>query len=152
MPDLAIKVSISEQKVFIMQSKEISWQADVSTSKFGLGFAEGSLMTPTGKFLIDEKIGEGEPLYTQFKGRKPIDVWNPAKGKSDDDKILTRILWLTGIDEQNANTKERYIYFHGTNQENLIGQPASHGCIRLRNHDMLELFQRTPIGTEVEIG
>ncbi|MBX9578138.1 MAG: L,D-transpeptidase [Chthoniobacterales bacterium] len=67
------------------------------------------------------------------------------------DHILTRILWLDGLDSENTNTHDRYIYIHGTNQENLIGTPASHGCIRLRNTDMIALFDAVEVGDRVEI-
>jgi lipoprotein-anchoring transpeptidase ErfK/SrfK len=84
-----------------------------------------------------------------FKGRVPTGVL--AQPGGDDDHVLTRILWLEGIDPENVNTRERYIYIHGTNQEELIGTPASHGCIRLRNRAMLELFELAETGMLVEI-
>ncbi len=147
-PNLLIEVSISQQSVTLTKDGEIVFNAPVSTAAKGPGFQEGSYQTPTGNFLIRERIGEGAPLYTSFKGRLPRSVWT---GEKSDDAILTRILWLHGLDEQNANTYQRYIYFHGTHAEDLIGQTASHGCIRLNNKDMLTLFELTPIFTPVRI-
>jgi|TARA_B110000037_G_scaffold209724_1_gene259158 lipoprotein-anchoring transpeptidase ErfK/SrfK len=146
--DLLIEVSIKQQSVTVSQNGQRIFSAPVSTATNGPGFEEGSLQTPTGNFRIREKIGEGAPLQTRFKGRLPRSVW---QGEESDDAILTRILWLEGLDEQNANTRERYIYFHGTHAEDLISQPASCGCIRLRNKDMLTLFDFTPIYTSVRI-
>jgi lipoprotein-anchoring transpeptidase ErfK/SrfK len=121
----------------------------VSTSKFGIGFKKGSLKTPIGNFIIAKKIGDNEPLYTIFKERKPVGVWNGKKLKED--LILTRILWLDGIDKKNLNTKNRFIYIHGTNQEQFIGVPASKGCIRMKNKDIKELFDIVNLGEKVFI-
>jgi lipoprotein-anchoring transpeptidase ErfK/SrfK len=121
----------------------------VSTSRFGVGFKEGSFQTPTGSFKISEKIGTGEPPWMTFKGRVPTGLI--ARPGGEDDLILSRILWLDGLDPENSNTHERYIYFHGTNQEEKIGTPASHGCIRLRNLDMINLFDSVALGDYVQI-
>ena len=145
---LQLNVSIELQQVDLLKDGEIIFSAPVSTAANGPGFAEGSYQTPTGNFLIRERIGEGAPLFTSFKGRIPRRIW---KGQESNDAILTRILWLHGLDEANANTHARYIYFHGTHAEDLIGQPASCGCIRLRNRDMISLFDLTPIDTHVHI-
>lgn len=143
-----IQVSISEQSVTVTENDTIVFRAPVSTAANGPGFEEGSYRTPTGEFQIRERIGEGAPLFTSFKGRVPRKVWH---GEESDDAILTRILWLEGLEPLNANTYCRYIYFHGTHAEDQIGKPASHGCIRLRNDDMMKLFKITPIGTRVII-
>jgi lipoprotein-anchoring transpeptidase ErfK/SrfK len=121
----------------------------VSTSRFGLGFEEGSFRTPTGRFMIAEKIGEDAPAGMIFRSR--LATGKVAEQGGEEDLVLTRILWLEGLDPQNANTRQRYIYIHGTNQEHLIGTAASHGCIRLRNDDMIDLFDRVREGTHVEI-
>lgn len=141
-------VSISSQSLEVTDASGIIFQAPVSTAANGPGFKNGSHKTPTGNFVIREKIGEGAPLYTSFKGRLPRRVW---QNEAAEDAILTRILWLDGLDEQNANTYSRYIYFHGTHAEDQIGTPASHGCIRLRNNDIMTLFDLTPIGSLVKI-
>lgn len=144
-----IHVDIARQAVdLLLNGRPVkSWPA--STSRFGTGFTEGSNMTPTGRFRIAEKIGDGAPPWMEFKGRIPTGAI--AKPGGDHDAILTRILWLEGLDPANANTKDRFIYFHGTNREDLIGSPASHGCVRMRNADIVELFESVPCGTHVSI-
>jgi lipoprotein-anchoring transpeptidase ErfK/SrfK len=131
---------------FLSEEREI-FSAPVSTSRAGLGFEPGSLKTPTGLFRIHEKIGENARSGTVFKERVPI----AEAPECNDDLITSRILWLDGLEKENANTKERYIYIHGTNQENLIGQPVSHGCIRMRNEDIVRLFDMVAVDTPVEI-
>jgi L,D-transpeptidase YbiS len=137
------------QSLKLFQGAETLFEAPVSTSRFGLGFENGSHKTPTGKFCIHQKIGGEMPAGTVFKGRRP--VTNPVDASLEQDLITSRILWLDGIEEQNAQTKERYIYIHGTNHEDLIGQPASSGCIRMRNSDVIQLFDKVEVGTLVEI-
>lgn len=121
----------------------------VSTSKYGLGSEEGSFRTPTGRFQIYAKFGADAPAWMSFQGRKPTGAIASPGG--DDDLILSRILWLEGIDPENSNTRDRYIYLHGTNQEELIGTPASHGCIRLRNQQIIEVFDLVEEGTPLLI-
>ena len=120
-----------------------------STSKFGPGSEPGSHRTPTGKFRIAEKHGHEAPHGMIFKSRKPTGEMGNCADESD--HVQTRILWLDGLEDENANTKERYIYIHGTNAEHLIGTPASHGCVRLSNQDVIALFDTVPEGTEVVI-
>lgn len=120
-----------------------------STSRFGLGFEPGSNRTPTGKFRVAEKHGHDAPAGMIFKARQPTgEFGTPA---DEGDHVQTRILWLDGLDAENANTKERYIYIHGTNAEHLLGTPASHGCVRLSDEDAIALFDAIPEGTEVVI-
>jgi L,D-transpeptidase YbiS len=147
-------VSISRQQVDLIvgtspESDRLLKTWDVSTSRFGLGSEEGSFRTPTGRFRICEKIGENAVPWTIFKSRIPTGAIALPGG--EEDLVLTRILWLEGLENANANTRDRYIYFHGTNREDLIGTPASHGCVRLRNADMIELFDMVGEGTPVEI-
>lgn len=120
-----------------------------STSQYGLGSEPGSNKTPTGRFRIAEKQGDGAAPGIIFKSR----VASEDIGREDDehDHVQTRILWLDGLDPENANTKERYIYIHGTNAESKLGTPASHGCVRLGNADVIDLYDKVPIGTEVII-
>ncbi len=120
-----------------------------STSKFGTGTESGSNRTPTGRFRIVEKHGHGAPAGMIFKSRQPTGEIGSAN--DDADHVQTRILWLDGLDAENANTKDRYIYIHGTNAEHLIGTPASHGCVRLTNQDATDLFDAVPEGTAVVI-
>lgn len=146
-----LRVSIPQQIVEVIHEGKPIWAASVSTSRYGTGSEEGSYKTPLGRFTIAEKIGHGAPTGMIFKARIPTgQIWTPDQELSDD-LILTRILWLDGAEPHNANTKKRFIYFHGTNHEAQIGTPASHGCIRLRNADVLTLFHFTAVGTPVEI-
>lgn len=144
-----MRVDVASQSVRLLRDGVAVKSWPVSTSRFGLGFEPGSFKTPTGRFSVAEKIGAGAPLWSEFKSRQPTGRLADPGGESDG--VLTRILWLAGLDPENANTRERYIYFHGTNREDLIGTPASHGCVRLRNEDMAELFELVPEGTPVVI-
>ncbi|GAB4246333.1 MAG: L,D-transpeptidase [Candidatus Methylacidiphilales bacterium] len=149
---IKLRVSIPDQTVAVVQDGQTVWCAPVSTSVYGTGSEQGSFRTPVGRFVVAERIGEGAPVGARFVGRVFTGyVWQPGEGV-DEDWILTRILWLDGLDPENSNTKSRYIYFHGTNHEDRIGIPTSHGCIRLRNADMVTLFDWTPLGAEVWIG
>jgi L,D-transpeptidase YbiS len=144
-----IQVSVRTQELVVKAGRKKVAAYPVSTSRFGLGSEEGSMKTPTGRFRIAEKIGAGMPLGTVFKSRRPVKA--SRKALPDEDLILTRILWLEGLDPGNANTRDRFIYIHGTNHEDRIGEPASHGCIRMRGADLVELFERAEIGTPVVI-
>jgi len=145
-----INVSIGEQKLSLFEGDALMAEYVISSAANGIGFDEGSYCTPTGRFEVSEKIGEGEPSGTIFRSRQPTGVWDGTQ--SDDDMVLTRILRLHGLDAENANTMERYIYIHGTNQESLLGQPASCGCIRMSNKDVVDLFDRVEVGTPLVIG
>jgi hypothetical protein len=146
-----LKVSVSQQKVFLYDGEKLIWEAPVSTSSKGTGNENGSNKTPLGKHSIALKIGEDSPLGAVFKFRKPTgEIWS-APNQVEDDLILTRILPLKGEEEATANTFARYVYFHGTNHEDKIGQPASHGCIRLKNADVIKLFDLVEVGTPVSI-
>lgn len=146
-----IEVSIATQTLGLWDGRRLVKSWPVSTSKFGIGFTEGSNRTPLGGFVVQEKHGEGAAMNTIFKARQPVGVWSPDQ-QTPADLVLTRILRLSGIEERNANTFERYIYIHGTNDEPLIGQRGSHGCVRMRNADVVELFGLVPEGTPVWIG
>ena len=120
-----------------------------STSMFGTGSEPGSNRTPKGKFRVAEKHGHDAPAGMIFRSRQPTgEIGRPEDGG---DHVQTRILWLEGLDAANTNTKERYIYIHGTNAEHLLGTPASHGCVRLSNQDMIDLFETVPEMSEVVI-
>ncbi len=131
----------------------------ISTAKNGLGEESGSYCTPRGRHRIAEKIGAGQPMYAVFKARVPTgEIWSRelAADKPGCDWILTRILWLEGMEEGKnkggiVDSHARYIYIHGTNEEHLIGTPASHGCIRMKNADVLALFELVEEGAEVRI-
>src|SRR5437016_7559826 len=109
----------------------------------------GSMKTPAGRFRVAEKIGCYTPSDTVFRRRvplKPIDPLPPTE-----DLVMSRILWLDGLDEHNANTRDRFIYIHGTKHEDKIGIPDSHGCVRMRNTDVVELFALVDEGVPVII-
>jgi hypothetical protein len=169
-----IIVSVHEQRLYHRRKTGVWYSYPVSTAASGTGNIEGSLQTPLGKHRIAEKIGDGLPLHTAFKAREPVGIyslsnheltylpWMAHKQKSrtifadSSDWILTRILWLEGIEtgknrRGRVDTKSRYIYIHGTHDEKSIGTPVSHGCIRMHNLDMLELFEYTHHGELVKI-
>lgn len=149
-PQLRLEVSIDDQTLSVIEGDQCIRQFSISTATKGMGFTPGSYRTPTGRFRIAEKIGDGEAVGTIFKQRIPSGVWHPGE-RVDGDLILSRILRLEGLDAENANTFDRYIYIHGTNQEDKLGQPASHGCIRLGNSEMIELFNQVDEGTPLKI-
>ena len=144
--EISLHVSVRAQTLEVRRGPHhVERCYPVSTSRFGLGSEPGSLRTPLGRFRVHEKIGGGAPLGTVFKSRVAL----PENGlrSTAEDLILTRILWLEGLEPHNENTLGRYIYLHGTNHEKLLGQPASHGCVRMRNADIVELYDLTEVGT-----
>ncbi|TDU69424.1 L,D-transpeptidase-like protein [Prosthecobacter fusiformis] len=145
-----IEVSVATQRLVLWDGIRQLRSWPCSTSKFGLGYTEGSNKTPLGGFVIKEKHGDGAAQGTIFKSRKPVGQWVPGTVTADD-LVLSRILWLDGVEKRNANTWQRYIYIHGTNDERGIGRPTSHGCVRLKNADVMELFELVPVGTGVWI-
>jgi lipoprotein-anchoring transpeptidase ErfK/SrfK len=146
----SIHVFVSGQRLTLLGAGgEVRREYAVSTSRFGVGTEAGSFRTPLGRFEIARKIGEGAALGAVFKGRAPTGETGDAS--NPDDLIQTRILWLHGLEAENANTFDRYIYIHGTNHEDEIGTPASHGCIRMRNGDVAELYEIVAEGTPVLI-
>lgn len=148
---MLLSVSIARQEMLLTDCDGDRIKAyRVSTSGFGPGSEAGSNRTPLGRFRIVQKIGHGAPERTIFRSRRIIGTWDG--GEAPEDYVLTRILWLEGMEEENSNTFSRYIYIHGTNQETRIGTPASHGCIRLMNADVVDLFDRVDLATEVVIG
>ena len=147
---MKIAVSIAAQTLRLYdETGALVREYPCSTSKYGTGTEPGSNRTPPGRFRIAAMIGHGAPPRTIFKSRVSTGVWDGAP--AEEDYVLTRILWLDGMEPHNANTRDRYIYIHGTSQEHLIGTRASHGCVRLTNADVLDLFARVEEGTEVEI-
>ena len=122
----------------------------VSTSKFGLGNRSGSKRTPLGQMTVAKKFGGGAPTGAVFKSRRRTgEVIKPnAPGR---DPIVSRILWLRGKQSGNKNTFARYIYIHGTPEERNIGHKASYGCIRMKSSDVIDLYRRLAIGSDVHI-
>lgn len=153
---MPLKSSQTEIRIFIGDQTLELWQRGkcvrtfpVSTSKFGLGTVDGSFRTPLGRFVIGEKIGHDQPSGTIFKARVPL---APGEAPPEtEDWITSRILWLDGIDPGNLNTRDRYIYIHGTKHEDTVGVPDSYGCVRMRNDDVIELFRLVEEGTPVTI-
>ena len=107
------------------------------------------MKTPLGHFRVGKMIGHGMPSGTIFQARVPLKQDDPLP--ETEDLVTSRILWLDGLEEENANTRERFIYIHGTKHEDRIGNPDSHGCIRMRNADVIELFELVDEGTAVVI-
>jgi lipoprotein-anchoring transpeptidase ErfK/SrfK len=155
-----IEISIPEQSLRLLSDdgKELS-RYSVSTSRNGAGELEGSFRTPRGAHIVRAKIGAGQPLNTVFRGRRPTgEIWTPELGERfpGRDWILTRILWLSGCEVGKnrlgkVDTMQRYIYIHGSPDAVPMGKPGSIGCIRMRNQDIVELFDRVAPGTSVEI-
>lgn len=146
---LRIHVSVRDQELKLRRGRRIIRRYPVSTSRFGLGSEEGSHKTPLGQFRVGDKIGAGMPAGTIFVGRVPLKPGAPLPPTQD--LVLSRILWLDGLEGHNANTRDRFIYIHGTKHEDKIGQPDSHGCIRMRNADVIELFDLVDVETLVTI-
>ncbi len=144
-----IDVSVRDQRLILTRDGEELRSYPISTSRFGIGTEEGSLKTPLGRFRIVEKIGDGVAPGTIFKARVALGPDDPPP--DTEDFITSRILWLDGLEEENTNTRDRFIYIHGTKHEDEIGTPASHGCIRMRNADVIELFELVDETTQVVI-
>jgi lipoprotein-anchoring transpeptidase ErfK/SrfK len=143
-------VSIPEQRLALLDNGALIATYPISTSKFAIGDAPGSRGTPLGELEIAKKIGGGAPLGTVFKDRRPTgEILVPdAPGR---DPIVTRILWLRGLESRNANAYGRYIYIHGTPEERNIGRPASFGCVRMRSRDVIQLYDIVGWGARVTI-
>ena len=152
-------VAVVRQKLYHVQNGELHAEYDISTSSKGVGSEIGSSKTPTGLHKISSKIGADVPMGGVFKNRIfNGDVIDLGSSGSDlgEDLITTRIMHLQGLESGSnqgygVDSYERCIYIHGTHQEHLIGQPASHGCIRMRNQEVIELFNNVQVGTYVVI-
>jgi len=144
-----IHISVRDQLLRLKCGGKVLGSYPVSTSRFGVGSEEGSMKTPIGRFRIAEKIGADLPPGTIFQSRVPLDPSGPAPQNAD--HVLSRILWLDGLEAHNSNTRDRFIYIHGTNHEDEIGQPGSHGCIRMKNADLIAIFDQVPLDAEVII-
>lgn len=163
MSERVVDVDIRRQQLYLWETypdgDRLIRQYPVSTASNGPGEESGSFCTPRGRHRIAEKIGAGQPLGAVFKARVPTgEIWTPGLDAENPgrDWILTRILWLEGLEPGKnrggtVDTHARYIYLHGTHEEHRIGQPASHGCIRMKNADVAELFDLVETGTVVRI-
>ena len=145
-----IVVSTREQKLALIDRGNVVAIYPVSTSKFGLGDWRGSRFTPLGKMQIAKKIGDNAPTGAVFKDRiRTGEIVAPdSPGR---DPIVTRILWLRGLETQNVNAFSRDIYIHGTPEERNIGRPASYGCIRMRSSDIIQLYNIVGTGAAVTV-
>lgn len=156
---VSLRISIPDQTLTLLEEGGGTLAVyPVSTALNGAGEVSGSECTPRGKHRIAARIGAGEPLNTIFVGRQPVGVWTPKLEQAEPgrDFILSRILWLAGCEPGfnqtgDVDTLSRYIYIHGTPDTRPMGQPLSHGCIRMRNADVMELFERVEEGTPVLI-
>jgi lipoprotein-anchoring transpeptidase ErfK/SrfK len=145
-----IIISVRDQKLMLVQDGAAVATYPVSTSKYGLGDGWGSMATPLGFFQVAQKIGDYAPLGAVFHNRRWTgEVLSPnAPGR---DPIVTRIIWLRGLEASNAHAFSRCIYIHGTPQEKIIGRPASYGCIRMKSSDVTALYAQVPLGAFVQI-
>lgn len=152
-------VNTATQTLYVLENDNVVEQYSVSTSRYGNGCQQDSLQTPTGAHAIAQCIGAGKAFGEIFVGRQTTgeraEILTDASA-SDQDLILSRILWLRGLEPDinvgdGCDSHARYIYIHGTHEEGLLGSPASHGCIRMSNRDVIELFDRVKEGTFVYI-
>lgn len=154
-----IRISLPDQQLELLKGNRIVAIYPVSTARNGPGEQRGSGCTPRGWHRIRVKIGAGLPLNTVFVGRRPTgEIYDPdlAARYPDRDWILTRILWLTGLEPGcnrggHCDTLRRFIYIHGCPDTAPMGEPLSHGCVRMRNRDLLELFDQVKAGDQVLI-
>ena len=146
----SIVVSVPEQTLALIDHGAVIARFPVSTSKFGVGDHPGSYATPLGALEIASKIGANAPLGTVFKSRRATGEILPPNARGRD-PIVTRILWLRGLEKSNARAYSRAIYIHGTPVEKLIGRPASYGCIRMRSRDVAKLFSAVNVGTKIAV-
>jgi len=158
-PKKYIRVSIAEQQLMLIDNAQIVSSYSVSTAKNGAGEQMGSECTPTGWHKIRAKIGDSQPLNAVFIGRRPTGEIYSDELKAQyqqRDWILTRILWLGGLEPGknrygHVDSTWRYIYIHGCPDELMTGTPESHGCIRMKNKDVAELFSKVDVGLKVFI-
>ena len=143
-------VSVRDQKLMVVANGGRAATYPVSTSKFGLGDNWGSMATPTGLLQVAQKIGDHAPTGAVFHNRRFTgEILQPnAPGR---DPVITRIIWLRGLQVENAHAFNRCIYIHGTPEEKLIGKPASYGCIRMKSSDVASLYAQLPLGAIVQI-
>jgi lipoprotein-anchoring transpeptidase ErfK/SrfK len=148
--DICAVVSVADQKIAVVENGYTLAKFPVSTSRYGVGDSFNSYATPLGTMEVAGKIGAGAPMGAVFKNRRMTgEILRPnSPGR---DPIVTRILWLRGLEGRNENAFSRNIYIHGTPVERLIGRPASYGCIRMRSKDVVDLFNMMPVGAMVKV-
>ena len=143
-------ISVPDQALALVDRGKLITRYSISTSKFGTGDSAASYRTPLGTLFVSAKIGDRLPPGAVIKNRIPTGemVGVDAPGR---DAIVSRVIWLRGMETQNQKARDRCIYIHGTPEERRIGRPASFGCIRMRSHDVIDLYDRVHIGTHVLI-
>jgi lipoprotein-anchoring transpeptidase ErfK/SrfK len=159
MTEVSILVDTSAQKMLVTLPNGEMLRYDVATARNGVGQNNGSECTPLGQHRVRAKIGRDRDMNTVFVGRRPTgEIYDSelASEYPDRDWILTRILWLCGQEPGfnrfgNVDTMRRFIYIHGAPDTHPMGVPSSHGCIKMRNSDIVELFDHVPVGTGVLI-
>lgn len=154
-PQDYIYIDTNSQELLFVRKSVVSETYPVSTSKYGLGNREDSFKTPEGIHRITDKIGSGAPLFRIFESREDTGI-NWSREMNEGNIVLTRILRLEGIEPgknrgRGIDSYERYIYIHGTNREDMIGKPMSHGCVCMKNNDIVKLFDMVEEGTLVII-
>lgn len=155
----SIRISIKDQCLDLIEEGQVLRSYSISTAKNGAGEENGSGQTPRGQHIIRAKIGDGQPINAVFVGRRPTgEIYSPSLASEypNRDWILSRIMWLSGteVGKNRLGSKDsmrRYIYIHGTPDSEPMGVPLSHGCIRMRNQDVIDLFDLVPVGIPVEI-
>lgn len=156
---IKLEVVIETQTMHVFDDNKQIKQYTISSAKNGVGEVRGSEQTPRGWHLIRAKIGANAPINTVFVNRRPTgEIYHPHLKQAfpHRDWILTRIFWLSGLEINknrlgNVDTMRRYIYIHGSPDETIMGKPGSRGCIRMHNHDLIELFDQIPVGTHILI-
>lgn len=154
-----LRVSIAEQRLYVMQGEQVQGAYAISTAQNGPGEQKDSGCTPRGWHKVRARIGTGLPVNSVLRGRRPTgEIYTTALGQQhpERDWILSRILWLSGLEPGrnrlgNVDSMQRYIYIHGTPDSEPMGMARSHGCIRMRNHDIMQLFDAVTVGTRVLI-
>jgi lipoprotein-anchoring transpeptidase ErfK/SrfK len=143
-------VSVKQQKLMLLQNDARVAIYPVSTSKFGVGDSTGTMTTPIGAMAVAQKIGDHAPIGAVFHNRRFTgEILKPnAPGR---DPVITRIIWLRGLEASTARAFSRCIYIHGTPEERRIGRPASYGCIRMKSKDVAELYSQLPVGALVQV-
>ena len=146
----SIIISARDQKLAVVDGDKVQAKYDISTSKYGLGDVFGSYKTPVGTLWVCNKIGDNLPPGTVIRHRYATGEVVPPNAPGRD-PIISRVIWLRGLDDQNKNAYQRCIYIHGTPEESLLGKAASYGCIRMRSKDVIALYDLVRIGTHVTI-
>lgn len=156
---IRLEVDLTHQTLKLWDGARLRSEYAVSTAANGPGEIQGSGCTPRGRHVVRARIGAGAAEGTVFRGRRATgELWSPELHRQFPrrDWILSRILWLSGLEPGRnrlgcVDTFRRYIYLHGTPELNAVGTPASHGCVRMRNRDVIELFEQVDVGTAVEL-